>query len=45
MAVAHHEIKIPFIQEVIFDPREDQRGVAFTDLRDHYSHNEASLAP
>src|SRR5580765_5140454 len=44
MPVAHYQIKISVIQQMIFDARENQRGVTFTDLRNDDSDREATLA-
>src|SRR5205814_2986607 len=43
VAMTDDEIKITFLQKVIFDARENERGIAFADFRDDDTDRETTL--
>src|SRR5207244_3028778 len=45
MPVAHYEIEVALLQQMIFNPGHHQRGVPFADFRHHYADRVASLLP
>ena len=45
MTVADDEIEIAFLEQMVFDAGENQRGVAFADFRNNHADGEAALLP
>jgi hypothetical protein len=45
VAMAHHKIKIAFLQQVILDAGHHQCRIALADLRDDHADGEAALLP
>ncbi len=45
MAMTNDKIEVAFLQQVILDPRHNQRGIPFADFRDDYTNGITALLP